>query len=771
MRNILAVLLLLVAPLAFSAEIRGKVVNQTTGEVLGNVAVALVDTTNVARTSWDGTFSLGNVPAGKYTLRVDAVGFWYHRLQIEVASADVKDFTISLTPQGARRTDTVEVTADVFGGAEPAAVSQLTLTTSELKQTDTVLGSDLFRSVQTLPGVTNESNNDFFGQFMVLGAPFRQVGVYVDGVLVRQPFHGISTQDQGASIGVMNDDLIETLTLTPLAFSERYGEATGGVLDIKTREGSREGTRMGVGVGMAESHGTMEGPLPAKKGSWLLSARKSYLGYLTRHSVGEDQPLEPSFSDVDARVTYDLTPNQSIDLLGIYGASRVDDTWDGYADPYLFFSGKSNFTLLRSGWRAELSPSVLLSNYLAYMRQSEVSRNNDGRPIEKHSGGDWSAGMRLDWNLLRGHTLEVGANARRQSGDSIYFWYRRPDDPESQDGMYRRAGTGVRYGGYLHEGSSLWHSRVHVLGSVRIDKSSEVAAHPISAQFSGSLAIGRGAHLIAGLGNFVQYADISELQTPCGWSAKAYEESQHYMAGFEQRLGENSRVRLQGFHRETAGRWGIRDAGSGVVGSTDDYGVCGPIEPVWGDRGQSFPDVTDGAQIIFQRRSSNRLSGWVSYTYLVQRVSAIVSMDRGDGRPVQFYRTFRGIGDQRNSVNVFGMYRLRPTLNLSGKLLYGSGYPGSSFLESIDQPVYMDGRLVNGLLTNTFLRVDLRVDKSFTVKARRMNLHVEFLNVTNHKNIRYIGSGLALIDGQPQYAYQASRAIRFTPTAGIDFQF
>lgn len=767
MRNILGIFLLLSASLSYAAELRGKIVSQATGEPLGNVAVSLVETGASVRTVADGSFVLAGMPAGKYTLRVDAVGFWFHRVQVEVVEADTRDFSISLTPQGARRTDTVEVTADVFGGADPAAVSQLLLTTSELKQTDTVFAGDLFRSVQTMPGVTGESNNDFFSQFMVLGAPFSSVGVYVDDVLVRQPFHGISDQREGASIGVMNDDVIDTLTLNPVAFSQKYAEGTAAALDIRTREGSRERTTFGVGVGMAESHATLEGALPAKQGSWLVSARKSYLGYLTRHAVGEGNPMEPSFSDVTARFAYNLAPRQTLDFLAMGGFSRVDDSWDGYADPNVFFTGKSKFSLVRAGWKAGLTPDLLLSLHAAHTSQGEVSRNVAALPLATRSASEWVGGGKLAWTWKRKQTLETGWTVRKLNGRRLSRFYEVRDNGEYVYGEDDYWGVGIRHGGYLQQSVSFWHDRLVLMGSLRGDGSTDVGGFPFSGHISGSLGLTSSTRLIAGTGNYVQYPEITATAVPCDRLAELFSRSNHYLLGLEQRAGENTRIRVQGFKRDDADRIGARGLNRPYDPSLPEE--CGPVEPIEGFPPRHHWVSTGGGQVIIQRRSANRLSGWISYTYLQQRQYSRSASYRG-GEYVFLRSRYRGPGDQRNSVNLFGSYRLRPTLSLSGKLLYGSGYPGN-----IDDqgavPVYLDGKLIDHPLTNTFLRLDLRVDKAFRIRGQRVTLHGEVLNVTDHKNIRFITSAYTRENEEWQPVIVADRALRFTPTVGLDFQF
>lgn len=764
MRLSLLLTLLLSASISHAADLGGKVVNQATGEPLASAAVVLLDTPYSGRTGHDGAFALTGIPAGQYTLMIETVGFWVQKIPVELSDGDPKEFSISLTPQGARRSERVEVTADIFGGTEPAEVGQFNLTTSELKQTDTVFGGDLFRSVQTLPGVTGSSNNDFYAQFTVLGADFSKIGVYVDDVFVRQPFHGISSEQDGASIGVMNDETIDTLSLTPLAFSERYEEAIGGALSIRTREGSREKTSVSVGVGMAESHGTAEGSLPAKRGSWLLSGRRSYLGYLTRHAVGSTT-VEPLFSDLTARLALDLAPRQTIDFLAIGGTAHVDNSFKSAVDPNNFFTGDSDVGLVRLGWRAGITPNVLVSSYLAFTSQAQRTKNQLREPLEKVSDAEWAGGATLNWDWRPKQTFEAGWTLRRLSGStsSNYYW----PDPQYPGSEYTQSGTGTRQGFYVQQSSAALHGRLEIMGGVRWDQMSAIAIHPVSPQISGSMRIASTTSLIWGIGRYRQFPEVETVSVVCGQIAPLFDTANHYLAGVEQKIGENTRIRLQGFDRRETTEYGVR-GGLEAFGQTS----CGGIVRYHSTLPRAH-ETTRGAEIIVQRRSSNRLSGWVSFTLLHQRDNtAFFFYDPSDPTTIHpILLTLDGTGDQRNSVNAFGMYRLRPTLNLSGKLLYGSGYPFGLVIGNEPMQVSMDGKLVDRLRTEPFLRADIRVDKALTFHRKRITFHGEILNLTNHHNMRFVGTQFKTVGGDWRYFLTEDRSLGFTPTVGVDIQF
>jgi hypothetical protein len=132
---------------------------------------------------------------------------------------------------------------------------------------------------------------------------------------------------------------------------------------------------------------------------------------------------------------------------------------------------------------------------------------------------------------------------------------------------------------------------------------------------------------------------------------------------------------------------------------------------------------------------------------------------------LSFSPDFSGLEDQRSSLNAFATYRFKPTINFSGKFLYGSGFPVSGGLQP--GPA---GTLVAGPVTRigTYLRTDFRVDKSWAFTHWKVTLYGEVLNLTNHAN-RIITSQIFLPAGGLETT--TSEALPITPTAGLAFEF
>ena len=366
MRSRLAgVMLLSFSILLHAAEIRGKVVSVAGGEPLARVQVAVLDArreaVTAAITTKDGSFVIQDLASGHYTLRLNAVGYRLITVDFSLAAGEaVKEFDITLVPDNFRRTEKVEVKGDIFQGPDSPAVNEVNLTSSEIRETSTVVADDPFRAIQTLPGVSASGNNDFFAQFSVMGASFDSTSIYIDGILVPSPFHGTNATE-GATLSILTSETIEDIKLLPAAYPEKYGDSVGAALDLQTRDGSRTPPIFRASIGLADTELLGEGELgKSRKGSWLASARKSYLGYLLRNRLN-DTSDDVSFYDGDLKLTYDVAPNQTVSFYGVGGHTLVDLVHPSYnLTPDDIKRGTNDFIMGRIGWRWAVNPHLLV---------------------------------------------------------------------------------------------------------------------------------------------------------------------------------------------------------------------------------------------------------------------------------------------------------------------------------------------------------------------------------------------------------------------------
>jgi hypothetical protein len=90
--------------------------------------------------------------------------------------------------------------------------------------------------------------------------------------------------------------------------------------------------------------------------------------------------------------------------------------------------------------------------------------------------------------------------------------------------------------------------------------------------------------------------------------------------------------------------------------------------------------------------------------------------------------------DQRHTINVYGGYRLRPSVNLSARFSYGSGFPIVGYFRRDSAGIYDLSASRNQLRLDPYQRTDLRVNKAWTKDKWKVTLYGEVVNLTNRTN-------------------------------------
>jgi len=162
---------------------------------------------------------------------------------------------------------------------------------------------------------------------------------------------------------------------------------------------------------------------------------------------------------------------------------------------------------------------------------------------------------------------------------------------------------------------------------------------------------------------------------------------------------------------------------------------------------------------MLQRRSANRISGWLSYTLGFARQRDGIEQTR-----------FWSNEDQRHPANVYLNYRWTPSLSLSGRWVYGSGQPLAGFLRRGGTDRYFFSDLRNELRLPAYKRLDVRVNKSFTYDRWKLTFSGEVVNALNRENLR-----LTSFDGVNTRTGEAfltlERVFPIVPVGGITFEF
>jgi hypothetical protein len=366
--------------------IRGVVLDRADGAAIADVRVRLQEDKDAVTTDAEGRFELSNVQPGRQTLYVSIVGFILVKRTVEVAANQSIDLTILLSEGTGTYTEELTVSGERFPEQERAVPAQQTVGSADMQNLRNLITNDPMRAVQVLPGVT--TGDDFKSEFAVRGSGFDRTTITFDGVSTDFLLHSVRQVEDGGSVAMMNGDILEGVTLLSGSYPQRYGNRLGAELDFRVREGSRDRAQTRVNVSATDASVVAEGPLGRlKSGSWLFSARKSYLELLLRQIRDEGDNFGFGFSDIQSKLSYDLSRANRLDVTFVAGRSRLDQETSPNAVNELA-DGRNSSQLVNTAWRYTPSPSFALTQHVALAFNQFSNTNGVGFDLGYGGGRD-----------------------------------------------------------------------------------------------------------------------------------------------------------------------------------------------------------------------------------------------------------------------------------------------------------------------------------------------------------------------------------------------
>ncbi len=313
----LVLLLLGSAAAAQPATLNGFVRDAASGETLVQATVQVEETGRGTVSNAQGFYSLGGLAPGEVTVVVRYIGYDAVRRRVTLAPGELRRLDLDLPPEGVVGQEIVVEAEERI--EEERAPGLQNVSIDLVEALPTVFEADLFRSIQLLPGV--KSASDFSSALYIRGGSPDQTLVLLDGTTVYNPTHFFGF------FSTFNTEAIKDVRLYKGAYPSTYGGRLGSVVDIYNRDGNRNERAGSLTVGLLASRVGVEGPIVKGRGSYSLNARRSTLEPLLavlRDRLDEDGiPESFYFYDVNAKVGFDLTPDDRLSLAAYAGRDRV----------------------------------------------------------------------------------------------------------------------------------------------------------------------------------------------------------------------------------------------------------------------------------------------------------------------------------------------------------------------------------------------------------------------------------------------------------------
>jgi TonB family protein len=611
----------------------------------------------------------------------------------------------------------------------------------EIEEVNEIPGTqgDALKSVQNFPGVARAPFGA--GQLTIRGAAPEDSGVYLGYHEIPTLFHF------GGLTSVFNSDILAQIDFIPGNFDSRYGDAMGGIINVQPRKGRRDGYHGYIDTDLFDTGVLVEGPVG--KGSFILSARRSYVDLLLPliipDEVGLGLTLAPRYWDYQALFDYPVGGGElSVRVFGSDDRSkllfteendagedernaletiqwfhrvdlvyrRVDGPWEFLVTPSYkreFFSGK-----IFSQFDFEVDTDTL-------SLRSEVSRR-----LSKRARLRLGTELVSEWWRGRAVIVPFGDNASGTgSGDAIV-----------RESPYHRLIPSLY-------STLTWQvaERLMLLPGVRFDwfaaPQNRAALDP-RLRFIADVAA--KTKLKGGVGLYSQGPGEFQNDRVFGNPRVRLQRSLHTSLSVVQQIPWDVSVEITGFYKRL---WDLTSS------STQIMQWPGEDEP----RPENFASTGTGniygGELLIKKALGDRFYGWVSYT-LMRSVRTPA--------PGEAQRLFDF--DQTHILTLIASYDFPLNWRIGARFRLVSGNPYTPVVDGIFDatsasyiPLYGPP---NSARLPTFHQLDLRVDKTWVYRRIKVTSYLDIQNVYNAENTEFLS---------PSYNYQVTRPVLSLPTA------
>lgn len=662
--------------------------------------------------------------------------------EVKYAGYDAGKFVIGRSPYGQSSTLTIglfETSKELAGVTITAdrinenVVGQLSgvekLSIETIKLVPTFMGEvDPIRSLTTLPGVSTAG--ELASGFNVRGGDLGQNLILQDGATIYNPSHLFGF------FSAFNPDMVSDVTLYKGAGPANFGSRIASVLDVSLKKGDATRHSVTGGVGLITSRLSAQGPLVKNKSSYLIGGRISYCNWLLR-ATGDLQLRNSSanFYDVTAKIVHTFNEKNFVtlsvynsydafkletDSLFSWQTFNVSAGWDHTFSNNLF----SNLTLQYSTYYTDVESFDRIEkfNYRNSIANAGI-KYNVTRTLSEESkilAGFESTVSRVEPGKLtpRAESINIGfqdMQDQRMIESALFV----QSDLKLTDKL--SLSIGLRYSNFMRVGpediysfdySNLNGRYPSVADTVSYKSGSLIKQYGgFEPRVSTRYLLGRNTSLKASFYRGYQYMHLISNTTSTTpqdyWVASGPvlrpQIGDQFTLGYFQNFSDNLyEFSVEGFYKNIDNAVDYMEGADITLNPILEAGLLQ-------GKGKAY-----GAE-LFVKKTSGRLSGWVSYTY-----SRSLRKFMGDGdrsNLINDGKFYASAFDQPHRASVVVNYRLGLRTFFTANFNYSSGRPITIPVSKFSYDVYLS--VLNYSQRNAYRIPDYhRLDLSLTIKDK-----------------------------------------------------
>lgn len=720
-----------------------------------DVAICIEGTGQCTASDPDGRFVVEGVRVGTYRLEIippSQPRFLSEPLDVRAGRETVVEVTL---PAVEALTSSITVTAPRFVVPQEIKTSGYVVSAEDVLTGAGAL-QDVARFVQTFPGVVI-GTDDFRNDLIVRGGSPLENLYIVDNVEIPNINSFATFASAGGTVSMLDAQLIQDVTFLTGGYPAPYGNRASSVLQVAQREGRRERRAARATLGFAGAGFVAEGPLRNGRGSWVVSARRSFLDLFTDDLGFGGVPVLYSFN---GKAVYDVSPRDRVWAVNVSGVDKIrlgltDDADLTEEISTLDIRYRGNRTATGVNWQRIFGTRGVglfgVSFSRAGVNQQAKDLIRDGVPpagvpvdeqiargavvfregsVERQVDVKYDLTLNLPWAT----TLQVGAVAKTFTADydaASPFGTDSPYFALDQNPFAIRTTLRTTQPGLYVQGTRTVAPRLEATLGVRWDRYNYLgtASPRTSPRVGLRYRLTDRLSLTGAAGRYYQQPFFLFLAAfPQNRNLEPFR-ADHLVGGVALGDGSGDRLSLEVYRKAYEGYPVSADVGPlSLANIGDTFALRDILFPMTSDgRG-----TVRGVEALASRRRlpGRRFSGQANVAWSRARHAGI----DGIPRPGSF--------DSPIVANALGTYTVSPKWDVSFKYTFLTGRPYTAVdigRSTAERRAVYDITQVNALRQPDYQRLDLRVDRRFVVRGQPVTVFAGAQNILNRQNVASIG--------------------------------
>ncbi len=708
-------------------SINGKVTDSESGLPLEGATVIVENSNFFTVTDENGYFQIPDLPTTSYNVTARFIGFKSQtKFNVIVKSVGNQSLDYTLSPMN-ELLDEVILMESPFKTSIETPLSTQTFSAVEI-ETYPGGNNDITRVIQSLPGIS-PSVGGFRNDIIIRGGGPNETVYYLDGIEIPNINHFSTQGSSGGPVGLVNISFIKDVTLSTSSFGAEYDNALSGVLSFTQKNPNPERFSGNFRFGSSEAGITFEGPLNEKT-SYIFSLRRSYLQFIFK-AFGFS--FLPDYWDYQMKISHRIDDHNFLNFIGI---GSIDKLTVNEPDEYSFENQSTieqipiinqNTSTFGISWKRIYKQNngffniSLSSNRLKNDFERFQDNVNKTDKVYSNISSEEETKLRFisSQNFID-FKFSVGGNIQysKYLNNTLYPFFEI--DYETSIDL-------IKYGFFIKSSKMFFDDKLGVSLGIRVDQDNFTLNNNFFENLSPRIALSWSiseddkwkVNLTSG-----RYFKIPTY-TSLGFknlsnnfinNDSEYTRSDHLVFGIEYNNTDSSRFSLEAFNKKYYNYpVSVNDMVS-LANKGGDFEVLGNEDVSTSGRGKSY-----GIEFLYQQKLKNNFYGILSYTFFFSKFSG-------------FDEVFLpSVWDNRNLISFTVGYKLKKNWEISSKLRFTDKTPYAPINNKLSSQSYpeivFDYSQLGNYYLDSFLKLDVRIDKRWNFKTTSMNFYIDIENL------------------------------------------